>query len=101
MLDDIPIGDFRLFLKIFLEHNCSRDVKVIDINFYPTEKTKLSNIKHRPIGIGVQGLADTFVLMDIPFQSDEAKNINKLIFETMYHGALEESNEISIERYKK
>jgi ribonucleoside-diphosphate reductase alpha subunit len=74
--------------------------KVIDINFYPTEKTKLSNMRHRPIGIGVQGLADTFVLMDIPFHSDEAKNINKLIFETMYHAALEKSNEIAIERYK-
>ena len=74
--------------------------KVIDINFYPTEKTKLSNMRHRPIGIGVQGLADTFVLMDIPFHSDEAKKINKLIFETMYHAALEKSNEISIERYK-
>ena len=74
--------------------------KVIDINFYPTEKTKLSNMRHRPIGIGVQGLADTFVLMDIPFHSDEAKNVNKMIFETMYHAALEKSNEISIERYK-
>jgi len=74
---------------------------VIDINFYPTEKTKISNMKHRPIGIGVQGLADTFVLMDIPFHSDEAKNINKLIFETMYHASLEKSNEIAIERYKK
>ena len=74
---------------------------VIDINFYPTEKTKISNMKHRPIGIGVQGLADTFILMDIPFHSDEAKNINKLIFETMYHASLEKSNEISIERYKK
>jgi ribonucleotide reductase alpha subunit len=74
---------------------------VIDINFYPTEKTKLSNMRHRPIGIGVQGLADTFVLMDIPFHSDEAKKVNKLIFETMYHAALEKSNEISIERYKK
>jgi ribonucleotide reductase alpha subunit len=58
-------------------------------------------MKHRPIGIGVQGLADTFILMDIPFHSDEAKNINKLIFETMYHASLEKSNEISIERYKK
>ena len=74
--------------------------KVIDINFYPTEKTKLSNMRHRPIGIGVQGLADTFVLMDISFHSDEAKKVNKLIFETMYHAALEKSNEISIERHK-
>jgi len=74
--------------------------KVIDINFYPTEKTKISNTKHRPIGIGVQGLADTFILMDIAFHSDEAKKVNKLIFETMYHAALEKSNEICIERYK-
>jgi len=72
--------------------------KVIDINFYPTEKTRISNIKHRPIGIGVQGLADTFVLLDLPFHSTKAIEINKLIFETIYHGALEKSNEIAIER---
>lgn len=72
--------------------------KVIDINFYPTEKTRLSNMRHRPIGIGVQGLADVFILMDIPFYSDEAKQINKYIFETIYHASLEKSNEISIER---
>ncbi len=72
--------------------------KVIDVNFYPTEKTKLSNYRHRPVGIGVQGLADTFVLMDVPFHSDEAKEINKKIFETIYHAALEKSNEISIDR---
>jgi ribonucleotide reductase alpha subunit len=68
---------------------------VIDINFYPTEKTKRSNFLHRPIGIGVQGLADTFILMDIPFHSEKAKEINKLIFETIYHGALERSNELA------
>jgi ribonucleotide reductase alpha subunit len=72
--------------------------KVIDINFYPTEKTRASNLKHRPIGIGVQGLADTFILLDIPFHSNEAREINKKIFETIYHGALEKSNEIAIER---
>ena len=65
--------------------------KVIDVNFYPTEKTKNSNMKHRPIGIGVQGLADAFAMMDIPFHSKEAKIINKNIFETMYHAALESS----------
>ena len=70
--------------------------KVIDINFYPTPKTERSNMLHRPIGIGVQGLADAFILMDIPFHSDEAKNVNKLIFETIYHAALEKSNEIAI-----
>jgi len=72
--------------------------RVIDINYYPTEKTKRSNMKHRPIGIGVQGLADTFILMDIPFHSELAKEVNKFIFETIYHAALERSNEIVIER---
>ena len=72
--------------------------RVIDINFYPTEKTERSNFRHRPIGIGVQGLADTFVLMDVAYHSDEAKQINKLIFETIYHAALEKSNELSLER---
>jgi ribonucleoside-diphosphate reductase alpha chain len=71
--------------------------RVIDINFYPTEKTRLSNFKHRPIGIGVQGLADAFVLLDIPFHSDAAKEVNRLIFETIYHAALEKSNEIAKE----
>jgi ribonucleotide reductase alpha subunit len=72
--------------------------RVIDINFYPTTKTMRSNLRHRPIGIGVQGLADAFVLMDIPFHSNDAIQVNKLIFETIYHGALEKSNEISIAR---
>jgi ribonucleoside-diphosphate reductase alpha subunit len=71
--------------------------RVIDINFYPTEKTRVSNFKHRPIGIGVQGLADAFVLLDIPFHSDAAKEVNRLIFETIYHAALEKSNEIAKE----
>jgi ribonucleoside-diphosphate reductase alpha subunit len=72
--------------------------RVIDINFYPTEKTRTSNLKHRPIGIGVQGLADAFFLMDIPFHSEEAKQINKDIFETIYYAALTKSNELAIER---
>jgi ribonucleotide reductase alpha subunit len=72
--------------------------KIISINFYPTDKTKTSNILHRPIGIGVQGLADTFALMDIAFHSEEAKTVNKYIFETIYHAALERSNEIAKER---
>lgn len=68
---------------------------VIDSNYYPTKSTKQSNLKHRPIGIGVQGLADTFFLMDYAFDSDEAKQLNKQIFETMYHAALEKSNELA------
>ena len=74
--------------------------KVIDINFYPTEKTKRSNFKHRPIGIGIQGLADAFILMNIAFHSEEAKDVNKMIFETIYHAALEKSNELAIEHTK-
>jgi ribonucleotide reductase alpha subunit len=70
--------------------------RVIDINYYPTEKTRRSNMRHRPIGIGVQGLADVFILMGVPFHSDEAKQINRNIFETIYHAALEESCDLAI-----
>ena len=73
--------------------------KVIDINFYPTDKTKRSNMRHRPVGIGVQGLADVFALMDIPFHSEDAKTVNILIFETIYHAALEKSMEIARDRH--
>ena len=73
--------------------------KVIDINFYPTSKTRRSNFFHRPIGLGVQGLADTFVLMDIPFHSEEAKEVNTKIFETIYHASLTKSNELAKERF--
>ena len=74
--------------------------KIIDINFYPTIKTYRSNMNHRPIGIGVQGLADAFAKMDIPFDSDEAQTVNKEIFETIYYGTMKKSNELSIERQK-
>jgi len=69
--------------------------KVIDINFYPTTKTHTSNMRNRPIGIGVQGLADTFAMMNVPFYSPEAASINEKIFETMYHAALEKSTELA------
>jgi ribonucleoside-diphosphate reductase alpha chain len=70
---------------------------IIDINFYPTEKAKRSNLLHRPIGIGVQGLADTFNLLGLSFDSEEAKTLNSNIFETIYHAALEKSNELARE----
>ena len=73
--------------------------KIIDVNFYPTPKTRRSNLLHRPIGIGIQGLADAFILMDIPYHSEEAKNINKNIFETIYHASLERSCELARNRY--
>ena len=72
--------------------------KIIDINFYPTDKTRVSNLLHRPIGIGVQGLADAFALMDIAYHSEKAREVNKMIFETIYHASLERSNELAKER---
>ncbi len=67
--------------------------KIIDVNYYPVPEAERSNLRHRPIGIGVQGLADAFLLMRYPFDSDEARQLNKDIFETIYYGALTSSNE--------
>ena len=72
--------------------------KVIDINFYPVEKARVSNLKHRPIGIGVQGLADVFMMLKYPFESEAAAELNKQIFETIYHAAVESSMELSKKR---
>ena len=82
--------DFDMLHKItrIATRNLNR---VIDINYYPTPKTKVSNMRHRPIGLGVQGLADVFFILRISFSSTEAKTLNKHIFETIYHAALEES----------
>jgi ribonucleoside-diphosphate reductase alpha chain len=74
--------------------------KVIDINFYPTPKTKKSNMRHRPIGIGIQGLADAFAMLDIAFHSDEASLLNEKIFETIYYASLDMSNKIAETRSK-
>ena len=74
--------------------------KLIDVNYYPNDKTRRSNMLHRPIGIGVQGLADVFMKMNLAFVSDEAKEINKKIFETIYFASLEKSMELSKEREK-
>lgn len=69
--------------------------KVIDVNFYPVEEARTSNMRHRPIGIGVQGLADAFILLRMPFDSDEARGLNKDIFETIYFAAMESSMELA------
>ena len=69
--------------------------KVIDVNYYPVEEARNSNLRHRPIGIGVQGLADTFILMRQSFDSQEAKKLNSEIFETIYFAAMESSMEIA------
>ncbi|KAI2800291.1 Ribonucleoside-diphosphate reductase large subunit [Blomia tropicalis] len=69
--------------------------RIIDVNYYPLPEAERSNKRHRPIGIGVQGLADTFILMRYPFESNEAKLLNTQIFETIYYGALEASCELA------
>jgi len=84
---DSPFIDYEKLHEVtkVVTYNLNR---VIDVNYYPTEKTRRSNMRHRPIGVGVQGLADVFMLMNVTFSSDEAKLINKRIFETIYHAAV-------------
>ena len=67
--------------------------KVIDINYYPVEEARTSNMRHRPIGLGVQGLADAFIMLRMPFDSEEARGLNRDIFETIYFAAMEASME--------
>ena len=70
--------------------------RVIDVNFYPVEEARNSNMRHRPIGLGVQGLADTFALLKLPFESAEARQLNKEIFETIYFAACTASKDAAI-----
>jgi ribonucleoside-diphosphate reductase alpha chain len=69
--------------------------KVIDVNYYPVEEARRSNFRHRPIGLGVQGLADTFIMLRMPFDSPEAQGLNEDIFETIYYAAMETSMELA------
>jgi ribonucleoside-diphosphate reductase alpha chain len=69
--------------------------KVIDVNYYPVPEARNSNMRHRPIGIGIQGLADAFIKLRMPFDSEEASGLNKDIFETIYFAAMEASMEIA------
>jgi ribonucleoside-diphosphate reductase alpha chain len=71
--------------------------KVIDLNFYPTEKCRRSNLAHRPIGIGVQGLADVFAKMRLPWTSEAAAKLNREIFENLYYAAVQESMDMTLE----
>jgi ribonucleoside-diphosphate reductase alpha chain len=71
--------------------------KIIDFNYYPVAEARNSNLRHRPIGLGVQGLADTFVKLRMPFDSDEAKTLNKEIFETIYYASLSASKDLAKE----
>jgi len=70
--------------------------KIIDNNYYPVKEAEYSNLRHRPIGLGVQGLADAFILLRLPFESDEARKLNKEIFETIYFAAMTASKDLAI-----
>ncbi|WP_162343308.1 ribonucleoside-diphosphate reductase subunit alpha [Cyclobacterium salsum] len=69
--------------------------KVIDVNYYPVPEARKSNFRHRPVGLGIQGLADAFILLRMPFDSEEAKGLNEAIFETIYFAAMETSMELA------
>jgi ribonucleoside-diphosphate reductase alpha chain len=70
--------------------------KVIDVNYYPVPEAERSNLRHRPIGLGIQGLADAFIILRMPFESAEARQLNKDIFETIYYAAMEASMELAV-----
>ena len=70
--------------------------KIIDVNYYPVPEARNSNLRHRPIGLGVQGLADVFIMLRMPFESTEAQQLNKDIFETIYYASMEASMELAI-----
>jgi ribonucleoside-diphosphate reductase alpha chain len=86
--------DFKFLFDVVYQATVNLN-QVIDVNYYPTPETKASNMKHRPIGLGVQGLADTFVMMGLPFESEEARKLNKDIFETIYFAALTASKDLA------
>ncbi|AGD92526.1 ribonucleoside-diphosphate reductase large subunit [Megavirus lba] len=92
----VPEFDYDMLRKVsgIMTRNLNN---VIDINFYPVDKTRVSNIKHRPIGVGVQGVADVFAIFKTPFDSELARDLNRKIFETIYFGCLEESMKLSKE----
>lgn len=69
--------------------------RIIDVNYYPIPEARKSNMRHRPIGVGVQGLADAFMMLRMPFESPEAKELNIQIFETIYHATLEASSDLA------
>jgi ribonucleoside-diphosphate reductase alpha chain len=90
--------------KLFFDHQKLYEItkvatknlnKVIDVNYYPVEEARRSNFRHRPIGLGIQGLADAFIMLRMPFDSLEAKGLNEDIFETMYFAAVETSMELA------
>ncbi len=90
-------GEFNhQYLYEIVKHVVYNLNMVIDKNFYPLPEARYSNMRHRPVGLGVQGLADVFALLRLPFASDDAKTLNKEIFETMYFGALTASHDLAV-----
>jgi ribonucleoside-diphosphate reductase alpha chain len=88
----IEDGKYNFDMLQKITRICVRNLnKVIDTNFYPTPKTKVSNMRHRPIGLGCQGLCDVYNILGMPFESEEAQTLNKKIFETIYYAAIDES----------
>lgn len=103
----LPSGETKIVKSGTFDFNKLKEVtkvatrnlnRVIDRNFYPAEEARRSNMRHRPIGIGIQGLADAFILMRYPYESEESVLLNKQVFETIYYGALEASCELA-EKY--
>lgn len=90
-----PYFDHRELYKVSYQVTYNLN-KVIDKNYYPVEEARVSNMKHRPIGLGIQGLADTFMMMRLPFTSDEAKKLNKELQETIYFASITASNDMAI-----
>ena len=91
------IGEFDHKLLYDVTYHATGNLnRVIDVNFYPVEEARNSNMRHRPIGLGVQGLADTFAMLGLSFESDEAKKLNKEIFETIYFASCSASKDAAI-----
>ncbi len=94
-VNGVPVFDHQKLYEVtkMVTYNLNT---IIDVNYYPIDQAKKSNMRHRPIGVGVQGLADAFILMRYPYESAEAKKLNDEIFETIYYAAMEQSIELAI-----
>jgi ribonucleoside-diphosphate reductase alpha subunit len=96
-INDDKTFDFDTLFNVTYQATLNLN-KIIDGNYYPVEEAKNSNLRHRPIGLGVQGLADAFILMGYPFESNEAKALNQEIFETIYFASMTASKDLAKEQ---
>lgn len=97
--DGNPYFDHNLLVEVTAQTTRNLN-QVVDLNYYPIPETRRSNMRHRPLGHGVQGLADTYILMRYPYESDEATQLNKEIFESLYYGTVKASADLAKERYE-